>query len=90
MQPVKKHRVVAVAEKTCSPLVRESSALAFKKGDKIDVQRMTSKDIFVGSVHGRTGSFLAQDVIFFKGQQWYPSPSVCSIGSLARDPYCSQ
>ena len=62
-------RIVAVAQTSCSPVVAESSALAFMKGDSIEVQRKSSRDVFIGSLNGRTGSFLAKDVTFFQGER---------------------
>lgn len=62
-------RIVAVAQTNCSPLMEESSALAFKKGDSIEIQKRTTRDVFVGSLNGKTGSFFAKDVTFYMGER---------------------
>ena len=60
--------MVAVAKTSCKPLSDSSSALHYSAGDHIAVLRRTSGELFEGSVNGKTGSFLAQDVTFHKGQ----------------------
>ena len=62
-------RIVAVAQTNCSPLMVESDALAFKKGDSIEIQKRTTRDVFVGSLNGKTGSFFAKDVAFYMGKR---------------------
>lgn len=62
-------RIVAVAQTNCSPLMVESDALAFKKGDSIEIQKRTTRDVFVGSLNGKTGSFFAKDVEFYMGKR---------------------
>ena len=62
-------RIVAVAQTNCSPLMVESDALAFKKGDSIKIQKRTTRDVFVGSLNGKTGSFFAKDVAFYMGKR---------------------
>ena len=60
--------MVAVAKTSCKPVSDSSSALHYSAGDHIAVLRRTSGEMFEGSVNGKTGSFLAQDVTFHKGQ----------------------
>lgn len=62
-------RVVAIAKTTSQPLVEGSSALAFTMGDHISVMRTSGGGVYVGSVRGNSGSFLAEDVTFYKGQR---------------------
>jgi len=60
-------RVLAVAKTTSQPLMEGSSALAFSTGDQILVQRHTGGGVYYGTVRGKCGSFLAEDVFFYKG-----------------------
>lgn len=66
---VKVSRVIAVAKTNVNAVMEEGSALAFKKGDNIVVQGRSGPDVFVGTAHGRKGSFLVQDATFYKGTQ---------------------
>ena len=59
--------VVAVAKKTCQPVADNSSALRYTAGDHISVVRRASSDVFEGSINGKSGSFLASDVVFHRG-----------------------
>lgn len=60
--------IVAVAGTNCLPVVAEgSSALAFKRGDNIVVLERKGDTLFTGTCHGKTGSFLAEDVTFYCG-----------------------
>lgn len=61
-------RVIAVAKTNVNAVMEEGSALAFKKGDNIIVHGRSAPDVFVGTAHGRTGSFLVQDATFYKGE----------------------
>ena len=64
----KSSRVVAVARTTSQPLIEGSSALAFSTGEHIQVERSLGSGVYVGSIHGNSGSFLAEDVLFYTGQ----------------------
>ena len=59
--------VVAVAKKTCQPVADDSPALRYTAGDHISVVRRTSSDMFEGSINGKSGVFLASDVVFHRG-----------------------
>ena len=60
-------RVIAVAKTNVNAVMEEGNALAFKKGDNIVVQGRSGPDIFIGTAHGRKGSFLVQDATFYEG-----------------------
>ena len=60
-------RVIAVAKANVNTVMEEGSALAFKTGDNIVVQGRRGPDVFIGTAHGRKGSFLVQDATFYKG-----------------------
>lgn len=60
-------RVIAIARNTSQPLVEGSSALAFHTGDHIQVEKVAGSGVYVGSVRNCTGSFLAEDVLFYTG-----------------------
>ena len=68
--PLKEKRILAVAQITCTPVIAGSEALAFNKGDTIAVLKKSSTGVYFGTSNGQTGSFLAQDVVFFKGESW--------------------
>lgn len=59
--------MIAIARNTSQPLVEGSSAHPFHTGDHIQVQRSEGSGVYVGSVKGATGSFLAEDVLFYTG-----------------------
>ena len=59
--------MIAIARNTSQPLVEGSSALPFHTGDHIQVEKTAGSGVYVGSVGGRTGSFLAEDVLFYTG-----------------------
>ncbi len=61
-------RVLAVAKTTSQPLVEGSSALAFSTGDQIVVLRNVGGGVYYGTVRGNSGSFLAEDVFFYRGK----------------------
>ena len=61
------NRIIAVARKNYSSVTKQPGLLTFKKGDCITVEKKDDGDVFVGTVNGRTGSFLAEDVEFYSG-----------------------
>ena len=62
------NKIIAVARKNYSSVTKQPGLLAFKKGDCIMVEKKEDNgDVFVGTVNGRTGSFLAGDVEFYSG-----------------------
>ena len=67
---IRHQNIVAVAGTNCLPVVEESSALAFKRGDTIVVLERKGDALFTGTCHGKTGSFLAEDVTFYCGECW--------------------
>ena len=62
-------RVIAIAKTNVNAVMEEGNALAFKKGDNIVVQGRSGPDIFIGTAHGRKGSFLVQDATFYRGKR---------------------
>lgn len=66
--PIKNQHIVAITQTNCLPVVEDSNALAFKKGDTIIVQEKRGDGLYIGTCHGRTGSFLAEDVVFFSSE----------------------
>lgn len=60
-------RIVAIAKTTSQPLVSGSSALAFHTGAHIQVEKALGGGAYIGSVGASSGSFLAEDVLFYKG-----------------------
>ena len=59
--------VVAVAKTSCRPVSDASSGLAYSAGDHITVVERTSHNTFEGCLNGRSGSFMASDVVFHRG-----------------------
>ena len=64
--------MIAIARNTSQPLVEGSSALAFHTGDHIQVEKAAGGSVYVGSVRGTAGSFLAEDVLFYTGRSSHP------------------
>ena len=88
-QPPTIRNIVAVAQTNCLPVVEESNALAFKKGDTVVVHEKRGDGLYIGTCHGRTGSFLAEDVIFYSRELILNAKLIIPAISFVKHMYLS-